>query len=807
MNNFFHDNVKDHEDFVKSLGCSALAEKCKWVAWKKVRRGENVTKPPIDPKTGQLANIADPMTGTSYQDAASYAKKNDCEGIGFILRGDEELTVIDLDDCVTPNQTIEPWVKEILDCRETYAEFSPSGNGIHIIAQKALEKAIVCAPAGVEVYGRSRYLTFSGNPVPGSPQTIARAPLTLDRITERVVAFKDTRTVSLGKNNSRKMLDVPQDADYFRVVNNAALQNLVAWVPDLLPAARTATNGYRVASFDLNRDLEEDLSITEMGIKDFGVADQGDTKEGGRTAIDLVIEYASNVDIEMVSLDGLKDGKLKTANASNAIKAAVWLARKLGIDSVSAAQNEHDQDIALAAMNEKYFVAPDGGKTIVVSFQERLVGELKRFEPVYQSFEDFSKLYQNRYVIEEKIEIVERRGQFVTEKVHKPLKLGKWWLDHPKRRQYEGITFEPNQPEVINGSFNMWRGFAVPSIKGDWSLIREHIKIVLADGNDDVAEWIINWIGWCVQNPHRAVGTAVVLKGGKGTGKSVIGNLVRSFFGQHGLQLSSVQQFVGNFNSHLRDACFVFLDEAFWGGDKANDGQLKRLITEPDLFIEAKHRQGITVTNMLKIMMASNERWVVPATQGERRYAVFNVSGTKQGDRDWFDNLLKQIQSGGAEAMLYDLLHMDLKGFNPRIIPVTPALLEQQEEGLSPLDAWFRKILNVGVVPGSVSGRVGFGYTQDLLRNISESSKGFRSFVDDRKLGDYLKGKNCKSMKKSDNRRGYEFPPLQQLRQQWEALYPGTSWDDSCSEGWGVDPDYIYNLSERLKENGVTLMS
>lgn len=81
------------------------------------------------------------------------------------------------------------------------------------------------------------------------------------------------------------------DEDYFGRVNEAALENLDAWVPVLFPSAREYNGGYRVSSVDLGRDLEEDLGLSPSGIVDFGVADMGDPRAGKRTAIDVVLEW------------------------------------------------------------------------------------------------------------------------------------------------------------------------------------------------------------------------------------------------------------------------------------------------------------------------------------------------------------------------------------------------------------------------------------------------------------------------------------------------------------------------------------
>ena len=72
-------------------------------------------------------------------------------------------------------------------------------------------------------------------------------------------------------------------------------------------------------------------------------------------------------------------------------------------------------------------------------------------------------------------------------------------------------------------------------------------------------------------------------------GKGTLGNALVRIFGQHATHISSVDHLAGRFNAHLRDACFLFADEAWWPGDKSAEGTLKRLITEPTLFIEAKN--------------------------------------------------------------------------------------------------------------------------------------------------------------------------------------------------------------------------
>ena len=84
--------------------------------------------------------------------------------------------------------------------------------------------------------------------------------------------------------------------DFFTNVNDAALADLGAWVPEIFgdDAKPQRTGGWRVSSKALERDLEEDLSLHPDGIKDFGVHDMGDPREGKRSPIDIVIEHQKN---------------------------------------------------------------------------------------------------------------------------------------------------------------------------------------------------------------------------------------------------------------------------------------------------------------------------------------------------------------------------------------------------------------------------------------------------------------------------------------------------------------------------------
>ena len=56
-------------------------------------------------------------------------------------------------------------------------------------------------------------------------------------------------------------------------------------------------------------------------------------------------------------------------------------------------------------------------------------------------------------------------------------------------------------------------------------------------------------------------------------------------------------------------------------------------------------------------MLASNEDWVVPASLESRRFFVLDVSNARANDHTYFAAITDELEHGGYEAMLDELLN------------------------------------------------------------------------------------------------------------------------------------------------------
>lgn len=241
------------------------------------------------------------------------------------------------------------------------------------------------------------------------------------------------------------------------------------------------------------------------------------------------------------------------------------------------------------------------------------------------------------------------------------------WLKSHKRRQYNGIVFDPTS-ECDPCYYNIWKGFAVTPKKGDCSLFWDHIRDNICSGDNNKYLYIRKWIAYVFQHPDE-VHTALVLCGKQGTGKNFFVDSIGKLLGHHYLLLSSLSELLSNFNFHLKNAVLIHANEAIWGGNKKEVGALKTMITEQTGVIEGKGKDRITVRNFKHLILSSNEDWPVHIDPDDRRFAIFQVSDARKEDHPYFATIQKQLDNGGYEALLNDLLSEELKEFKPRMLP------------------------------------------------------------------------------------------------------------------------------------------
>lgn len=330
------------------------------------------------------------------------------------------------------------------------------------------------------------------------------------------------------------------------------------------------------------------------------------------------------------------------------------------------------------AINEEYALVLWGAKAVVV--KEQATGPFQDRLRVL-SLDALNAWFANRHT-----EIVDRDGKI------RAVTWAKAWATHRSRRQYSGIEFLPN-PDGEKGTpdyLNLWRGFSVePSTDGTYKTFRDHLLLNVCDGDAALFNYVFAWFAHMFQRPRERIGTAMVLRGRMGTGKSKVGEVFGRLIAAHYFQVDDPRYIVSNFNAHMASCLFLQAEEAVWAGDKHAEGRLKGLITSEYQMIEQKGIDPIRIRNFVRLLMTSNEDWVVPAGKDERRFCVLDVHPRCAQDHDYFREMEEELEDGGLARLLHDLLTFDLSATNLRQIPRTRALLEQKMRSLDSVESWW----------------------------------------------------------------------------------------------------------------------
>jgi AAA domain/Primase C terminal 2 (PriCT-2) len=195
-------------------------------------------------KQGNPDDTARLVTNSEARTARAVLK---AEGVGLAMLPENGLVALDFDGCVE-NGVVNPVVQELVE--GTYAEISPSGNGVRALFRGELVDAKDSVQGkskdgttfGFEVFHRKGYVTITGKQLPGSPDTIAElpqlvrdyaakrfGPKTAERHATEVSAAGPKTRVGYTVDQVRELLkaaDPDQDNDDWSKVCRAVLHEL-----------------------------------------------------------------------------------------------------------------------------------------------------------------------------------------------------------------------------------------------------------------------------------------------------------------------------------------------------------------------------------------------------------------------------------------------------------------------------------------------------------------------------------------------------------------------------------------------------
>lgn len=200
-----------------------------------------------------------------------------------------------------------------------------------------------------------------------------------------------------------------------------------------------------------------------------------------------------------------------------------------------------------------------------------------------------------------------------------------------------------------------------------------HLKIVICNNDQELYEYILNYICRKLQMPFKKTEACILLHSiEQGTGKTALYHLLQRLFGKRYVNDTSINDLQRTFNSSYSRCLFIILEETAKGLSKDVNDFLKKTITQKYITEEEKFMKAITLDDNREIMILTNNFDTVKLDNNDRRYCCINVSACKKNDTDYFNQYYEFIDNPDKMVHLYHyLINKDIKNYDPRKIIMT----------------------------------------------------------------------------------------------------------------------------------------
>lgn len=261
------------------------------------------------------------------------------------------------------------------------------------------------------------------------------------------------------------------------------------------------------------------------------------------------------------------------------------------------------------------------------------------------------------------------------------------WMMDPDCRTYETLDFIPDPQMCPESTFNLFSGFPrrLTEERADTTILHEHLMDVVAAGDKEVYEYLLNDEALSVQKPCVQTRVAIVIKGGQGDGKdSYIDKRAALVGWKHVHRTANIQDLVGVFNGSMAQKLIYQLNELQGKDGFANKEALKHYITAERYDVNEKHKPVVSHGNYMRFFILSNNFSPIEISHDDRRFFVTKVSECWRGNKDKFEAFHAALRNPNVMDSYYtELMNRDVSAFEPRDRPMTAAYRSMQQACIS----------------------------------------------------------------------------------------------------------------------------
>jgi hypothetical protein len=206
----------------------------------------------------------------------------------------------------------------------------------------------------------------------------------------------------------------------------------------------------------------------------------------------------------------------------------------------------------------------------------------------------------------------------------------------------------------------------------------DHMKEIIANGDEDVNNYFHNWFAYLLQNPSKKNKTCLVVPGPQGAGKTkLFTNVWSKLVGRYANKNeTSIKNITGDFNAGIENMKLIVINEVKNAdtNQQLNSETLKTIITENSFTRNQKFEKVRQSQNVCNLIIVANDNYPIRADGDDRRYVISKASGKYVGNFNYFSKLVAERKGKVFFDNLFTYyMKMDLSKYDPRKIPMTEA--------------------------------------------------------------------------------------------------------------------------------------
>lgn len=249
--------------------------------------------------------------------------------------------------------------------------------------------------------------------------------------------------------------------------------------------------------------------------------------------------------------------------------------------------------------------------------------------------------------------------------------------------------------------FNTFKGFQAKPVENvDMDRIERflfHIKSCWANNDDNLYDYILQWLRVCFLTPWIKTEVVLLLYGEERTGKGFLIDhlLIPLIYGRSlATATAGLDKLTQRFNTICMDKCFIACNEVNsrenWN---VSFDTLKAIISDPTLSVEMKGKDMIeSYNNFINMIATTNHEFgSVKMSQHDGRYACMEVSSVHKGNREYFDRLSEACTQENANHF-YTYICQLPRTRNLRDIPMTKLRQQMMNDGKNSAELFCEEI-------------------------------------------------------------------------------------------------------------------